>query len=214
MLLQQIGVIIGLTSPSQLDLLTMPPRIPISSLLNSPTPANLDQQAAMVAELRDRALLSDAPPLIIESLSHVANYFGSSIALEEASSMTAHHSVVPALLIQPRLCPTIRRNVYSSSRTTLSVLYTYEDVNAWVEYPETSPDQPVGYLFRRDPRNWENPVQNFAYSLGKPSGQTKRGEECQNPLLVDQQGRKVPCVVSHLTCTFSFLAFITSSIMY
>lgn len=204
----------------------MPPQIPITSLLNFPTPENLDQQAAMVAELRDRALLSDAPPLIIESLSHVANYFGSTgsiaPALEQAPTpgptVTAHRSVVPDSdpLIQPQLlvvCPTIRRNVYSSSRTTLSVLYTYEDVNAWVEYPETSPDQPVGYLFRRDPHNWENPVQNFAYSLGKPSGQTKRGQEREHLLLVDQQGSKVPCVVSHLTCTFSLLAF-TSSILY
>jgi hypothetical protein len=185
----------------------MPPRIPIASLLtgNFQTPENLDQQAA-IAELRDQALLSDAPPLVIESLTHVANYFGST---QESIGSVAHpsrRSVLPLAdnmnhMIQP---PTICRNVYSSSRTTLSILYTYEDVNAWVEYPETSPDQPVGYLFRRDPRNWENPVQNFAYSLGKPSGQTKRGQERENHLLVDQHGNKVPCVVSHLTCTSSF----------
>jgi hypothetical protein len=190
----------------------MPPRIPIASLLNFQTPENSDQQAA-IAELRDKALLSDAPPLIIESLTHVANYFGST---QESIGSVAHpspsrRSVLPDNMIQP---PTIRRNVYSSSRTTLSILYTYEDVNAWVEYPETSPDQPVGYLFRRDPRNWENPVQNFAYSLGKPSGQTKRGQERENHLLVDQHGNKVPCVVSHLTCTvkFSLSVFTTETL--
>jgi hypothetical protein len=180
-----------------------PPSIPISSLLtgNSSTPttssssdtvppANLDQ---LVAVLHDRATLSDAPPLVIESLSHVADYFGSQ------AGPTAHHSVDPDPLIQPQ-CPTIHRNVYTSPKTTLSVLYTYEDVNAWVEYPETSPNQPVGYLFCRDPRKWENPVRNFAYSLGKPSGQTTRGQEREHPLLVDRQGRKVPCVVTHVTC--------------
>jgi hypothetical protein len=108
--------------------------------------------------------------------------------------------------IQPQQNPTIRQNVYTSSKTTLSILYTYEDVNAWVEYPETSPtsDRPIGYLFRRDPCDWENPVRNFAYSLGKPSGQTKRGLEREHLLLVDQHGRKVPRVVSHLTCTVLF----------
>ena len=167
----------------------MPPRIPISSLLNSPTPtsclppanSSLDQQAALssLAGLRDQALLSDAPPLIIESISHVANYFqvgSTSVASEQAPGPTAppsHHSVDPDPLIWPQQSPTIHRNVYMSSKTTLSILYTYEDMNAWVEYPETSPDQLVGYLFRCDPCNWENPVWNFAYSLGKPSGQTK-----------------------------------------
>jgi hypothetical protein len=133
-------------------------------------------------------------------LSHVTNYFGSSVSVEQAPGPTAHHSADPDPLIQPQQSPTIRRNVYTSSKTTLSVLYTYEDVNTWVEYPETSPDQPVGYLFRRDPCNWENPVRNFAYSLGKPSGQTTRGQERKHPLLVDQQGSEVPCVVNHLTC--------------
>jgi hypothetical protein len=191
----------------------MPPRIPIASLLtgNFQTQENLDQQAA-IAELRDQALLSDAPPLIIESLTHVANYFGST---QESIGSVAHpswRSVLPDNMIQPS-GPTICRNVYSRSRTTLSILYKYEDVNAWVEYPETSPDQPVGYLFRRDPRNWENPVHNFVYSLGKPSGQTKRGQERENHLLVDQHGNKVPCIVSHLTCTFKFslLVFTTTS---
>jgi hypothetical protein len=139
--------------PLLLFLLTVPPAIPISSLLNSPTP-----------------------------------------------TFTAHPSVNPDPFIQPHQNPTISRNVYTSSKTTLSVLYTYEDVNAWVEYLETSPDQPVGYFFCRDPHNWENPAQNFAYSLGKPSGQTMRGEEHKHPLLVNQQGSKVPCVVNHLTC--------------
>jgi len=95
----------------------------------------------------------------------------------------------------------VRRNVYTNPKTTLSVLYTYEDPNAWVEYPETNLDRPVGYLFRRDPCNWENPVRNFTYSLGKPSGQTRKGEEVHHPLLVDKDGNKVSCAVTHLTCT-------------
>lgn len=96
--------------------------------------------------------------------------------------------------------PTVRRHVYINHKTTLSVLYTYEDVNAWVEYPETNADRPVGYLFRGDPSSWENPVRNFAYSLGGPSGRSRKGEEVQHPLLVDKDGNMVSCVVAHLTC--------------
>jgi hypothetical protein len=94
-----------------------------------------------------------------------------------------------------------QRNVYVNHKTTLSVLYTYDDVNAWVEYPETNPDRPVGYLFRRDPHKWDNPIRNVAYSLGKPSGQTRKGEEIEHPLLVDRDWKKVLCVVAHMTCT-------------
>ena len=32
----------------------------------------------------------------------------------------------------------------------------------YVEYPDTNPNHPVGYLFRCDPHNWQNPIRNFA----------------------------------------------------
>ncbi|KAG6847309.1 hypothetical protein H0H93_008916, partial [Arthromyces matolae] len=64
--------------------------------------------------------------------------------------------------------------------TTLSILYIYEDPHAVLEYPETSADR-IGYLFKRDPDDWEDPTSSFAYSLGHPCGQTQRGKavECQ-----------------------------------
>jgi hypothetical protein len=95
----------------------------------------------------------------------------------------------------------IQHNVKLNRQTTLTTLYIYEDVNAYVEYPETSATQPVGYLFRQDPHNWENPTHCFAYSLGKPSGQTRRGDEVGCLLLTTENGTKVPCVESHSTCT-------------
>ena len=64
----------------------------------------------------------------------------------------------------------VQHNVKLNRQTTLVTLYIYDDINAYLEYPDTSATQPVGYLFRRDPRNWENLTRCFAYSVGKPSG--------------------------------------------
>ncbi|KAJ7284770.1 hypothetical protein C8J57DRAFT_1217153 [Mycena rebaudengoi] len=51
-----------------------------------------------------------------------------------------------------------------------------------------------------DPDNWLNPSPNFAYSMGKPSGQSLTGKEVYSSLLVDTSGKQVPCVRSHSTC--------------
>ena len=83
------------------------------------------------------------------------------------------------------------------------MLYTFEEVNSWVEYPQTNPDQPIEYLFCHDPDNWHNPVHNSAYYLGEPSGRTLRGHEVENPLLIDLNRMKVPCVVAYSTCKSS-----------
>jgi hypothetical protein len=192
----------------------MPPSIPVSSLLNAETPLavshsapsglqTLQGQLALLAGLHDRSLPLNTPPVIVESLTRILDHFDLHSGPEHhpgsagRSAPPPVHSPPPVLL-QPS--PTIRKNVYLNRKTTLSVLYTFEDVNAWVEYPETDPDRPVGYLFRRDPDNWYNPVHNFAYSLGEPSGQTRRGHEVENPLLIDHNGINVPCVVAHWTC--------------
>jgi len=181
---------------------TMLPSVPISSLLNpaSPNsslpPVNLEQQLALVAGLCDRPLPSDAPPHVMESLSHVISYFKLDRGTEQHRGST-----IPRLINSPLVPgPTIRRNVYINHKTMLSVLYTYEDLNTWIEYPETNPDRPVGYLFCCNPLKWDNPVRNFAYSLSRPSGQTRRGQEVEHPLLVDKYDQKVLCVVEHSTC--------------
>ncbi|KAJ6494582.1 hypothetical protein C8R45DRAFT_1095495 [Mycena sanguinolenta] len=105
----------------------------------------------------------------------------------------------------PNSIPTsVKYNVKVTRKTTLSILYTYEDPNVFLEYPETSV-QGVGYLMRRDPANWRNPTQDFAYSSGKPGGQTKKGEEEKCSLLFDADPsdadvNRVLCTKSHSTC--------------
>lgn len=182
----------------------MPPSLPVSP----------DSLSARLAGLHDRSLPSNAPPVIVESLTRVLDYFdlhSSSQAGPEphpGSTTTGStatppvHSPLAQVLPQP--IPTIQRNVCLNRKTTLSVLYTFEDVNAWVEYPETNSDRPVGYLFRCDPDNWNNPVRNFSYSLGEPSGRTKRGNEVEISLLKDHNGRNVPCAVAHSTCKSNY----------
>ncbi|KAF8078916.1 hypothetical protein FPV67DRAFT_1690345 [Lyophyllum atratum] len=80
------------------------------------------------------------------------------------------------------------------------MLYTYNDVHAYVEYPETGSPEPIGHLFRRDPDSWHNPAYEMAYSMGFPSGRTQNGREVSNPLLKDGAGVLVPCTESHFTC--------------
>lgn len=105
--------------------------------------------------------------------------------------------------------PLIRHNVYLNRQTTISTLYIYEDINVWVEYPETKTDRPIGYLFRRDPQDWQNPAYSFAYSLGSPAGRIKR-EDGGCPLLIGADGKQVPYTVRSATCTFSIFCFFVS----
>ncbi|GLB33432.1 hypothetical protein LshimejAT787_0103900 [Lyophyllum shimeji] len=98
------------------------------------------------------------------------------------------------------IAPTVTHDVKLNRQTTLSTLYTYNDVHAYVEYPETGSLQPVGHLFRRDPKNWQNPAHEMGYSMGFPSGRTQNGHEVFNPLLKDSAGALVPCTESHFTC--------------
>ncbi|KAK7013858.1 hypothetical protein R3P38DRAFT_3322433 [Favolaschia claudopus] len=73
-------------------------------------------------------------------------------------------------------------------------LYTYNNPEFHLEYPETSEDG-VGYLIRRDPENWSNPLYDSAYARGKPSGRTPRGKEISCQLLNDQtnSGQEILC---------------------
>jgi hypothetical protein len=179
----------------------MPPSIPVSSPDLHLTPPRLDDLQGLLASLRNHSLPSNTPPVIVESLTRVLNHFDPHSGPEHYPTLGS--AAAPPVHRQPEPSPTIRNNVYLNPKTTLSVLYTFEDINAWVEYPETNPDRPVGYLFRRDPDNWYNPVRNFAYSSGEPSGRTRRGHEVENPLLIDRNRMKVPCVVAHSTCKSS-----------
>ena len=155
--------------------------------------------------------------MIVESLTCVLDFFNlhtSSSSQAQAGPVlvgSEHHPGStatppvhsPLAQVLPQPIPTIQKNVYLNRKTMLSVLYTFEDVNAWVEYPKTNSDRPVGYLFRRDPDNWNNPIHNFSYSLGELSGRTKKGD-ADTPLLKDLNRTNVPCVVAHSTCKSNY----------
>jgi hypothetical protein len=122
-----------------------------------------------------------------------------------SSSSSCSHSNIPSTPSVPHSTPLVQQNVKLNRKTTLSVLYTYEDPNFTLEYPETS-FSGVGYLMRRDLSNWRNPLSDLAYSQGKPSGQTKKGEAETCLILTDPseppENALIPCVKSHSTCKF------------
>ncbi|KAF9002860.1 hypothetical protein BDZ89DRAFT_904984, partial [Hymenopellis radicata] len=93
-------------------------------------------------------------------------------------------------------------NVQINSRTILSTLYVYDSSDAYVDLPESGSPNPVGYLFRVDPANWRNPMLDFAYSRGSPSGRTPVGQTDESCTLnLDEQTRlDVPCIERHYTC--------------
>jgi hypothetical protein len=95
----------------------------------------------------------------------------------------------------------VRTDVKLNRKTTLARLYIYEDVHTYIEYPETSADHPIGHLFQCNPDNWQDAVHNFAYSLGLPSGCTRKGDEITFSLLQEMDnGNLVPCIKRHWTC--------------
>ncbi|KAF8957977.1 hypothetical protein BDZ97DRAFT_2078861 [Flammula alnicola] len=96
--------------------------------------------------------------------------------------------------------PEVRNNIRLNRKTCISTLYVYNDVSTYIEYPSTNYGDPVGYLFRQDSSNWQNPARNFAYSLGQPSGRTQEGCDVYCNLLVGEDGSEVPCTKKHYTC--------------
>ena len=194
----------------------MPPSVPISVLLNTDLEhessnanslqvVDVRHHITSVSDLLSRPSLG-APPHIAESLLNVINYFSSDDNPTERSQVH-----IPPLPLGPSesgisASPSnTQQNIKLNRKTTLSTLYTYEDINVYVEYPDTNPNHPIGYLFRCEPCDWQNPIRNFAYSLGKPAGQSKGGEEVFLDLLVGKDGNRVPCVESHFTCNYSFV---------
>ena len=197
--------------------LTMPPQIPISSLLDSDCSAealrDIQPHLTLVVGLLSRSTPLSAPSEIKDCLSRVIEYFGlpNIEPSQHLPVLLSHEDSLPrstnndmrswAGSFTRNAVPfSVLHNVKLNRQTTLTMLYIYDDINAYLEYPETSATQPVGYLFCHDPRNWENPTRCFAYSLGKLSGQTRKGEEVLCAPLTMEDGRKVPCIESHYTC--------------
>ncbi|KAK0472568.1 hypothetical protein EDD18DRAFT_1093925 [Armillaria luteobubalina] len=112
-----------------------------------------------------------------------------------------------ALSYSPETPLLTRENIYLNRKTMLARLHIYDTVGAYVEYPESicSDGSAIGYLFRLDPNDWCNPMLNFAYSLGEPSGRTKKGNETLVDLHLLRFGEtsgngSIPCVKVHKTC--------------
>ena len=103
---------------------------------------------------------------------------------------------------------TCTQNIKITHKITLGDLYSYP-LGAIVEYPETSCHKPVGHLFEISPVEWVQPKLSFAYSLGAPMGQveTRNDQPIYCNLLVDKDGERVPCRVSHATCKPKLLFF-------
>ncbi|KAK0473625.1 hypothetical protein IW261DRAFT_1569712 [Armillaria novae-zelandiae] len=112
-----------------------------------------------------------------------------------------------ALSYSPEILLLARENIYLNQKTTLARLHIYDTIGAYVEYPESicSDGSAIGYLFQLDPNDWHNLMLNFAYSLGEPSGRTKKGNEILVDLHLLHFGEtsgngSIPCVKVHKTC--------------
>jgi len=141
--------------------LTMPPHIPISSLLDSDCSASalrdIQPHVTLVAGLLSRPTPLSVLPEIEDCLSHVIEYFRL-LNLEPSQHPPVLQSHEPRLtnndmsswaesFTRNTVPLAIQHNVKLNRQMTLATLYIYDDINAYLEYPETSITQPVGYLF-------------------------------------------------------------------
>ena len=102
--------------------------------------------------------------------------------------------------------PSVQYNIKINCKTKLDRLYTYHHPTDIVEYPEISKFRFIRHFFVVDLEDWHNPAWNFTYSQGEPRGKT--GKQTMNcSVLLDKDGNKVPCYVSHATCAFQFFFF-------
>lgn len=112
----------------------------------------------------------------------------------------------PAPLVPPTLpfLPlnggrTAEYGVHVSPRSHLSVLYRYQP-GVDLEYPESGANAPVGHLIPMDPAAKQLPWVDFAYSRGTPDGGCAKDDFFFSDLLVDANGKPVPCKKRHTTC--------------
>lgn len=208
-------------------------RISINSLLNptrisSPPPnavdirPNINTLLLITGPLSNDAIL--APPHLAEHLRALVEFLGASpsdsslrsprsplnvpapraLATSPAADITKVNLTSP-----PSFSPQQREtrfDVVLNAKTTLVALHIYEDVGACIEYPETSEKGPVGHLFRIDPRSEQRPTHNIVYSLGRPSGMSKKGLDVTSSLLLNMSTRElVPCIERHSTCEYTDL---------
>jgi hypothetical protein len=142
---------------------------------------------------------SQVPLNVRDSLDIVLGHFQNSYNSQLIPGGALAQTSSPPPLDVPEL--KIERHVKLNRKRTLEILYTYGNPNTIVEYPATFKNGSIGHLFAMDPKSWITPTRNFTYSLGEPRGRmgtVEKPETC--PLLVDKNGRLVPCKISHSTC--------------
>ncbi|PPQ81257.1 hypothetical protein CVT24_012240 [Panaeolus cyanescens] len=120
---------------------------------------------ALIADLRSHSSLTSAPPEVIDSLNNVLQYFQHHNSIE--SSQAAPGPPTDDSSSQPQASHGIqvRHNVRISRKTVLDTVYTYDNVDTCVEYPETGATNPVGYLFRQSSESWENPHSDIGQGI-------------------------------------------------
>ncbi|KAK0492454.1 hypothetical protein EDD18DRAFT_1108843 [Armillaria luteobubalina] len=131
------------------------------------------------------------PPLMIAELLNPA---------QATVLMIPTGSDTPELLLRGTRPFKIENDVRINQRTHISILYHHKGDEV-IEYPETTlnSDTSIGYFLHMTPTDEPfNPVRNIAYSVGKPSGQSK-GHKYN--VMLGRDGRPVPCLVNYTTCS-------------
>ncbi|KAF8990805.1 hypothetical protein BDZ89DRAFT_1173479 [Hymenopellis radicata] len=108
------------------------------------------------------------------------------------------YSSSPHTLILDPQPSRVQDNIRITKKTRLHKLYTFEDPNTYIEYPETHPDG-IGYLIRQDASNWRSFENDFEYSRGAPKGQTKPDDYAEVEIW-KRGDTKIPCKEHHSTC--------------
>ncbi|KAK0499230.1 hypothetical protein EDD18DRAFT_1103649 [Armillaria luteobubalina] len=130
------------------------------------------------------------PPLTIAELLNPA----------QATVLTIHTgSNTPELLLGGTRPFKIENDVRINQRMHISILYHHKG-NEVIEYPETTlnSDTSIGYFLHMTPTDEPfNPVRNIAYSVGKPSGQSK-GHKYN--VMLGRDGRPMLCLADYTTC--------------
>lgn len=201
------------------DLVDVRPQIThLARLLNGSGPIQaprhaLEQLSEIYAILNTNNLVSRSPSILLPAEADMLPLSpagtprrGSSLG-EITSQQVRAIPTSPSRFSVPQFpsstTPSISVNVKLNRQTVLSKMYTYSDVHAFVEYPQTSPgsEDAVGHLFRQDPDDWKKPAQNFAYSLGGPSG---RNKDIYVDIFRGNDGERVPCSEYHFTCMYAY----------
>ncbi|KAJ7639824.1 hypothetical protein DFH06DRAFT_1335487 [Mycena polygramma] len=168
-------------------------RIALDNLLN---PVEEIDARPQLQILRD--LLAKAPPgeiLVPSELRTSLNNMIETLTRLSIGPEALRDALLPTRTVQETI---VEHDIFINRQTELATLYRYPP-NTYIEYPETG-EEAIGHLFQIDPEKNDSPNLDFAYSQGKPAGQSRKTEEVFCPLLVDYNGELVRCIKRYSTC--------------